>query len=51
MTSPSVIVEVLSPGTESFDRGDKFAGYRSIEGLRHYVMLSLGRNAVVATAP
>lgn len=40
VTNPSVIVEVLSPGTESFDRGDKFAGYRSIEGLRHYVMLS-----------
>jgi len=40
VTNPSVIVEVLSPGTESFDRGDKFAGYRSIEGLRHFVMLS-----------
>ena len=40
VTNPSVIVEVLSPGTESFDRGDKFAGYRSIQGLLHYVMLS-----------
>jgi Uma2 family endonuclease len=40
VTNPSVIIEVLSPGTESFDRGDKFAGYRSIEALRHYVMLS-----------
>lgn len=40
VTNPLLVVEVLSPGTESFDRAEKFAGYRSIETLRHYVMVS-----------
>lgn len=39
-TNPSLVIEVLSPGTESFDRAEKFAGYRSVEALRHYVMVS-----------
>ncbi len=29
-----------SEGTEKFDRGEKFEGYRSIATLRHYVMVS-----------
>jgi Uma2 family endonuclease len=40
VTNPTVVVEVLSEGTEKFDRGDKFEGYRSILSLRHYVMVS-----------
>ncbi len=40
VTNPSLVLEVLSPGTEAFDRADKFAGYRSVETLRHYVMVS-----------
>lgn len=40
VTNPSLIIEVLSPGTEPFDRAEKFAGYRSVETLRHYVMVS-----------
>lgn len=40
VTNPSLVVEVLSPGTESFDRAEKFAGYRSVASLRHYVMVS-----------
>ncbi len=38
--NPVAIVEVLSPGTEAFDRSEKFEGYRSIETLRDYVMLA-----------
>lgn len=38
--NPSAIVEVLSPGTESFDRAEKFTGYRTIKTLRHYLMVS-----------
>jgi Uma2 family endonuclease len=38
--SPQIIVEVLSPSTESFDRGDKFADYRQIESLQEYVLIS-----------
>lgn len=40
VTNPAVIVEVLSEGTERFDRGDKFEGYRAIASLRHYLMVS-----------
>lgn len=40
LTNPLLIIEVLSEGTERFDRGEKFEGYRSIPSLRHYLMLS-----------
>ncbi len=40
VVNPAMIVEVLSEGTERFDRGEKFEGYRSIPSLRHYVMVS-----------
>lgn len=43
VTNPSLIVEVLSDGTEKFDRGEKFEGYRSIPSLRHYLMVSSQR--------
>jgi Uma2 family endonuclease len=32
--NPSVIVEVLSDGTEGYDRGNKFAYYRTIKTLQ-----------------
>lgn len=41
--NPVTIVEVLSPGTEAFDRSEKFEGYRSIETLRDYLMLASDR--------
>jgi Uma2 family endonuclease len=37
---PRLVVEVLSPGTEAFDRGNKFADYRTIETLQEYVLIS-----------
>lgn len=37
---PCIIVEVLSPSTESYDRGNKFAQYRRLESLREYVLIS-----------
>ncbi len=40
---PCIIVEVLSPSTESYDRGAKFAQYRQIESLREYVLISSDR--------
>ncbi len=36
---PCLIVEVLSPGTEGFDRGKKFKHYRQIETLKEYVLI------------
>lgn len=43
---PCLIFEVLSPSTEAFDRGDKFADYRQIETLKEYVVVSQTRPSV-----
>jgi Uma2 family endonuclease len=40
---PVLIVEVLSPGTESYDRGLKFEHYRALPSLRVYLLLSQDR--------
>ena len=40
LLNPTLVVEVLSEGTERFDRGDKFAGYRSVESIRQVVLVS-----------
>jgi Uma2 family endonuclease len=40
---PTLIVEVLSPSTEGYDRGLKFEHYRSIEALEHYLLLDQDR--------
>lgn len=37
---PCLIVEVLSPTTEAFDRGDKFSDYQQLETLQEYVLIS-----------
>ncbi len=40
LLNPTVIIEVLSPSTESWDRGGKFAHFRRIESLTDYVLVS-----------
>ena len=40
LLNPNLIVEVLSPSTEAYDRGKKFADYRRLESLREYVMVA-----------
>ena len=37
---PNLIIEVLSDSTEAFDRGDKFADYRSLPSLEEYVLIN-----------
>jgi Uma2 family endonuclease len=37
---PSLVIEVLSPSTAAFDRGDKFADYQTLSTLREYVLVS-----------
>ena len=39
LTNPTLIVEVLSPPTESWDRGGKFDNYRLINSLQEYVLV------------
>jgi len=46
LCNPQVVIEVLSDSTAAFDRGSKFAGYRSITSLREYVMVSIGERRV-----
>ena len=38
--NPLLIVEVLSPSTQGYDRGEKFRKYRSIPSLREYLLIS-----------
>jgi Uma2 family endonuclease len=40
VVNPTVLVEVLSPSTEAYDRGEKWAHYRRIESLQAYVLVS-----------
>ena len=37
--TPTLIVEVLSPSTEAYDRGGKFAFYRQLTSLQEYVLI------------
>ncbi|PSB24820.1 Uma2 family endonuclease [Stenomitos frigidus] len=43
---PCLIVEVLSPTTEAYDRGGKFAHYRQIKTLREYVLIDADQVSV-----
>lgn len=40
VTNPKLIVEVLSPGSELYDRGKKFARYLEMPSLEEYVLVS-----------
>lgn len=46
LMNPALIVEVLSPTTEAYDRGEKFQHYRSIETLQEYVLILQDRPLV-----
>ena len=43
LLNPSLIVEILSPSTEAFDRGSKFTYYKSIESFSEYLLVSTER--------
>lgn len=38
--NPRVVVEVLSKSTESYDRGEKQAGYLALPSVEHFVLVS-----------
>ena len=44
--NPRLIVEVLSPSTEAYDRGAKFAQYRRLDSLTDYLMISTSERRV-----
>ena len=39
LLNPTLLIEVLSPSTEAYDRGGKFAHYRKIPSLREYLLV------------
>ena len=43
LLNPTLIVEVLSPSTAAFDRGEKFEHYKQIESLQEYMLISQNR--------
>jgi Uma2 family endonuclease len=40
LLNPRVLIEVLSPSTERYNRGDKFDHYSTIPSLREYVLIA-----------
>ena len=46
LLNPVLIIEVLSPSTRTYDRGDKFALYRSIPSLRDYLLIDSEKAAL-----
>jgi Uma2 family endonuclease len=43
LLNPVLIIKVLSPTTEGYDRGEKFRLYRSIPSLQEYLMIDSQR--------
>jgi Uma2 family endonuclease len=43
LLNPNLIVEILSPSTEAYDRGRKFEQYRAIDSLSEYLMVGSDR--------
>ena len=40
LLNPVVLVEVLSPSTESYDRGEKFEHYKRLDSLQEYILIA-----------
>jgi len=40
LLNPALIIEVLSPSTENYDRGEKFRLYRQIDSLQEYLLIA-----------
>ena len=43
LLNPILVIEVLSPSTEAYDRGEKFAHYQELTSLREYILVSQDR--------
>lgn len=46
VSHPVLIIEVLSPSTAGFDRGDKFAAYRKLPSLQEYGLVDLAAKRI-----
>ena len=43
LLNPILVIEVLSPSTEMYDRGEKFSHYQELASLREYILVSQDR--------
>ncbi len=43
LLNPTVIVEVLSPSTQDYDRNEKFDAYETMESLQEYILVAQDR--------
>lgn len=50
LINPSLIVEVLSPSTAYYDRGEKFTEYKSIESFKEYLLVDQDKKFVTLYA-
>ena len=41
-----MLVEVLSPSTESYDRGEKFEHYKRLDSLQEYILIAQDKVSV-----
>ncbi|HME20784.1 MAG TPA: Uma2 family endonuclease [Acetobacteraceae bacterium] len=46
-TNPVIVVEVLSPATQSIDTSDKLAGYFRLVSIQHYLIVNTRRREVI----
>jgi Uma2 family endonuclease len=46
LLNPTLIIEVLSPSTAAYDRGDKFAHYQCIPSLQEYVLVASDKRRI-----
>lgn len=46
LLNPILVIEVLSPSTEIYDRGEKFSHYQELASLREYILVSQDRVCV-----
>ena len=43
LLNPGVLIEILLPSTESFDRGRKFSHYQQLDSLKEYIIVAQDR--------
>lgn len=46
LLNPTLIIEILSPSTAAYDRGEKFRRYRQLTSLQEYLMIAQDRVAI-----
>lgn len=46
-TNPVIVVEVLSPSTQSVDSGEKLADYFRVPSIQHYLIVRLRRQEII----